>query len=64
MFNQSVPLGGASLHNFNAFTPTVANLRPTSEIYITSKDSRDDPKIKMNYLSTAEDRQCRPQVFD
>ena len=52
-------LGGASLHNFNAFTPTVANLRPTSrgEIYITSKDSRDDPKIKMNYLSTAEDRQ-------
>ena len=52
-------LGGASLHNFNAFTPTVANLRPTSrgEIYITSKDSRNDPKIKMNYLSTPEDRQ-------
>jgi len=52
-------LGGSNLHNFNAFTPTVANIRPTSrgEIYITSKDSREYPKIKMNYLSTIEDRQ-------
>tara|TARA_B100000686_G_scaffold225551_1_gene232732 strand:+ start:1 stop:1605 length:1605 start_codon:yes stop_codon:yes gene_type:complete len=51
-------LGGASLHNFNAFTPTVANIRPTSrgEINISSADTRDDPKIKMNYLSTPEDR--------
>ena len=51
-------LGGADLHNFDAFTPTVANIRPTSrgEIYITSADTRDDPKIKMNYLSTQEDR--------
>ncbi len=23
-------LGGSNLHNFNAFTPTVANIRPTS----------------------------------
>ena len=51
-------LGGADLHNFDAFTPTVANIRPTSrgEIYIKSADTRDDPKIKMNYLSTPEDR--------
>ena len=51
-------LGGSNLHNFNAFTPTVANIRPTSrgEINITSDDTRDDPKIKMNYLSTDEDR--------
>ena len=52
-------LGGSNLHNFNAFTPTVANIRPTSrgEVNITSKDSRDYPKIKMNYLSTEDDRQ-------
>ena len=41
-----------------AFTPTVANIRPTSkgEINIVSKDSRENPKIKMNYLSSPEDR--------
>ena len=51
-------LGGSNLHNFDAFTPTVANIRPTSrgEVNITSNDSRDYPKIKMNYLSTDEDR--------
>jgi choline dehydrogenase len=51
-------LGGASLHNFHAFTPTVANIRPTSrgEINIISSDSREKPKIKMNYLSTEDDR--------
>jgi len=51
-------LGGSNLHNFHAFTPTVANIRPTSkgEININSSDTRDDPKIKMNYLSTPEDR--------
>ena len=51
-------LGGANLHNFDAFTPTVANIRPTSrgEINIASADTRDVPKIKMNYLSTPEDR--------
>ena len=51
-------LGGSSLHNFHAFTPTVANIRPTSrgEINISSSDARDNPKIKMNYLSTPEDR--------
>jgi len=51
-------LGGSDLHNFDAFTPTVANIRPTSrgEVYIASADTRDYPKIKMNYLSTPEDR--------
>jgi len=52
-------LGGSNLHNFAAFTPTVANIRPTSkgEINIISKDSRENPKIKMNYLSSTEDRE-------
>ena len=51
-------LGGAALHNFHAFTPTVANIRPTSrgEISIISNDIREKPKIKMNYLSTEDDR--------
>jgi len=51
-------LGGSNLHDFAAFTPTVANIRPTSkgEINIISKDSRENPKIKMNYLSSYEDR--------
>ena len=51
-------LGGSNLHDFDAFTPTVANIRPTSkgEINIVSKDSRINPKIKMNYLSSSEDR--------
>ena len=46
------------MHNFHAFTPTVANIRPTSrgEINIDNGDSRINPKIKMNYLSTPEDR--------
>ena len=52
-------LGGSNLHNFNAFTPTVANIRPTSrgEVNISSSDSREYPRIKMNYLSTTDDRQ-------
>jgi len=51
-------LGGSNLHDFHAFTPTVANIRPTSrgEININSADTRVNPKIKMNYLSTQEDR--------
>jgi choline dehydrogenase len=51
-------LGGSNLHDFHAFTPTVANIRPTSkgEINIINKDSRVNPKIKMNYLSSPDDR--------
>ncbi len=51
-------LGGTELHKFPAFTPTVCNLRPTSrgKISIASFDTRIDPKITMNYLSTDEDK--------
>ena len=51
-------LGVTPMHDFEGITPTVANLRPTSrgEIKIVSNDSRVYPKIKMNYLSTDEDR--------
>ena len=47
------------MHNFDGITPTIANVRPTSrgEINIVSNDSRDNPKIKMNYLSTQDDRE-------
>jgi len=51
-------LGVTPMHDFEGITPTVANIRPTSrgEVNITSNDSRDNPKIKMNYLSTEDDR--------
>ena len=51
-------LGATKMHDFDGITPTIANVRPTSrgEINITSNDSRDNPKIKMNYLSTQDDR--------
>ncbi len=51
-------LGASKLHDFDGITPTVANIRPTSrgEISIVSSDSRINPKIKMNYLSTQDDR--------
>ena len=51
-------LGASKLHDFHGITPTVANIRPTSrgEINIVSSDSRVYPKIKMNYLSTEDDR--------
>ena len=52
-------LGKSSLHNFPAFTPTITNVRPTSRgsIELKSADTRVPPKIKMNYLSTDEDRE-------
>jgi len=51
-------LGATKNHDFDAFTPTVANLRPTSRgtVAIENHDSRVYAKIKMNYLSTDEDR--------
>ncbi len=51
-------LGGAALHNFPAFTPTVTNIRPTSRghIELSNSDTREDPKIFMNYLSSDEDK--------
>ena len=52
-------LGATKMHDFDGITPTIANIRPTSrgEISIISGDSRDNPKIKMNYLSTQDDRE-------
>jgi choline dehydrogenase len=52
-------LGKSVLHKFPAFTPTITNVRPTSRgsIELKSSDTRISPKIKMNYLSTDEDRQ-------
>ncbi len=51
-------LGATKMHDFDGITPTIANVRPTSrgEVKISSSDSRDNPKIKMNYLSTQDDR--------
>ena len=56
-------LGATKLHNFDGITPTVANIRPTSrgEINIVSKNIKDNPKIKMNYLSTDDDRYVAAQ---
>ena len=56
-------LGATKLHNFEGITPTVANVRPTSrgEINIVSKNINDKPKIKMNYLSTDDDRYVAAQ---
>ncbi len=56
-------LGATKLHDFDGITPTVANIRPTSrgEINIVSKNIRDNPKIKMNYLSTDDDRYVAAQ---
>ncbi len=49
---------GDPLHAFPAITPSVANLRPTSRgwVRITSPDATVYPQIKLNYLSTPEDR--------
>ena len=56
-------LGVSKMHDFEGITPTVANIRPTSrgEINIVSDDSRVNPKIKMNYLSTQDDRYVAAQ---
>ena len=52
-------LGATKMHDFEGITPTVANVRPTSRgsIELKSPDTRVSPKIKMNYLSTDEDRE-------
>jgi choline dehydrogenase len=49
---------GDPLHPFPAITPSVCNLRPTSRgwVRIKSPDQADYPEIKLNYLSTPEDR--------
>ena len=49
---------GDPLHSFPAFTASVCNLQPTSRGYVRlrSTDPSDKPVIKLNYLSTDEDR--------
>ncbi len=50
---------GDPLHDFPAFTTSVANLRPSSRgsVRLRSADPGDKPMIQPNYLSTDEDRQ-------
>ncbi|MBU3071636.1 GMC family oxidoreductase N-terminal domain-containing protein [Aestuariicella sp. G3-2] len=49
---------GEPLHKFNAITPAVCNLRPTSRGHIRLRDGQvgTPPVITLNYLSTEEDR--------
>jgi choline dehydrogenase len=48
---------GDALHKFDAITPSVCNLRPSSRGYvrIRSADSADAPRIAPNYLATETD---------
>ncbi len=50
---------GDPLHEFNAITPSVCNLRPTSrgQVKIRSNNPEEHPTIQLNYLSTPEDEQ-------
>ncbi len=50
---------GEPLHRYNAITPSVCNLRPTSRghIHIKSSDPFAAPKIQLNYLTTEADIQ-------
>jgi choline dehydrogenase len=50
---------GDGLHPFEAFTASVANLRPTSRgsVHAASPDPAAKPGIRPSYLSTGEDRQ-------
>ncbi|UCE30311.1 MAG: GMC family oxidoreductase N-terminal domain-containing protein, partial [Burkholderiales bacterium] len=54
----SLPRFGEPLHRFGAITPSVCNLRPTSRghVRIVSPDPKAHPEIRLNYLSTDEDR--------
>jgi choline dehydrogenase len=49
---------GDPLHSFPAITPSVCNLRPTSRgfVKIKSRNPSAHPEIRLNYLSTQEDR--------
>ena len=48
---------GEPLHRFNAITPSVCNLRPSSRghVKIQSADANQAPKIQLNYLHTDDD---------
>jgi choline dehydrogenase-like flavoprotein len=49
---------GDRLHAFDAITPSVCNLQPTSrgDVWIRTPRSEDAPSIRLNYLSTEADR--------
>jgi choline dehydrogenase len=49
---------GDPLHSFPAITPSVCNLRPSSRgaVRIRSSDPAEYPEIRLNYLSTEDDR--------
>ena len=49
---------GDPLHPFSAITVSVCNLRPTSvgSVHATTAAPQEQPDIRLNYLSTAEDR--------
>ncbi|HSO08293.1 MAG TPA: GMC family oxidoreductase N-terminal domain-containing protein [Pelomicrobium sp.] len=49
---------GDPLHTFPAITPSVCNLRPTSRgwVRIRGREPEAHPQIRLNYLSTDEDR--------
>jgi choline dehydrogenase len=49
---------GDPLHSFPAITPSVCNLRPSSRgwVRIKSPDAAAYPEIRLNYLSTEDDR--------
>jgi choline dehydrogenase len=49
---------GAPLHPFDAITPSVCNVQPTSRghVRIKSRDPDAHPRIMLNYLATEEDR--------
>ena len=54
---------GEPLHRFDAITPSVCNLQPTSRghVRITSRDPENHPAITLNYLATKEDCQVAVQ---
>ncbi|MEC7138231.1 MAG: GMC oxidoreductase, partial [Pseudomonadota bacterium] len=49
---------GSPLHRYNAITPSVCNLRPSSRGFVALRDANPDsaPLIQPNYLSTESDR--------
>jgi choline dehydrogenase len=53
----SLPKFGEPLHDFDAITPSVCNLRPSSrgQVLLQHSDPLQPPSIKCNYLSTPED---------
>ncbi len=54
---------GDPLHSFPAITPAVCNLRPSSRgwVRIRSREAAEYPEIRLNYLSTQEDRRVAVQ---